>query len=89
MNHLDLGARSTLLPVGGQCLCSYALGGQAIQQMTADQRGEKSQLQDIQGQGGGRQLISNTGGKVQGAADHHEAEAKSCERHCVNMCGTT
>ena len=27
--------------------------------------------------------------KIQGAADHHGAEAKSCERHCVNMCGTT
>ena len=21
--------------------------------------------------------------------DHHGAEAKSCERHCVNMCGAT
>ena len=26
---------------------------------------------------------------IQGAVDHHGAEAKSCERHCVNMCGTT
>ena len=26
---------------------------------------------------------------IRGAVDHHRAEAKSCERHCVNMCGTT
>ena len=45
--------RSTLLPVGGRCLCPYALAGQAIQQMTTDQRRENSQLQDIQGQEGG------------------------------------
>ena len=67
-------ARSTLLPVGGRCLFPSALAGQAIQQMTTDQRGENSQLQDIQGQEGGRELVW----KVQDAADHHRAEAKSC-----------
>ena len=53
LNHLDLGARSALLPAGGRCLYAYALAGQAIQQTTTDQRGENSQLQDIQGQEGG------------------------------------
>ena len=26
--------------------------------------------------------------EIQGAVDHHGAEAKSCQRHCVNMCDT-
>ena len=26
---------------------------------------------------------------IQGAVDHHGAEAKGCKRHCVNMYGTT
>ena len=38
---------------------------------------------------GGRECLWNISGKIQGAADHHGAEAKSCERHYVNMCGTT
>ena len=38
---------------------------------------------------GGRELIWYTCQEIQGAVDHHGAEAKSCERHCVNMCGTT
>ena len=69
------GARSALLPFGGRCLCNYALVGHALQQKATDQRGENSQLQDIQGQNGGRECLWNTGGKVQGAADHHGAEA--------------
>ena len=48
-NHLDLGGRSTLLPPGRRCLCSYALVSQALQQKTTDQRRESSQLQNIQG----------------------------------------
>ena len=55
--------------------------------MTTDQRGESSQLQDIQGQEGGRELIWYTCQQFQGAVDYHGAEA--IERHCVNMCGTT
>ena len=69
--------------------CTYALAGQAIQQTTTGQRGENGQLQDIQGHEGGWEFIWNSGWKVQGAADHHGAEAKSCERHCVKICGTT
>ena len=57
--------------------------------MTTDQGGENSQLQDIQGEEGGRELIWYTCQEIQGAVDHHGAEAKSCQRHCVNMCGTT
>ena len=41
------------------------------------------------GKEGGRELIWYTCQEIQGALDHHGAEAKSCERHCVNMCGTT
>ena len=57
--------------------------------MTTDLGGENSQLQDIQGQEGSRELTLYTCQQIQGAIDHHGAEAKSCERHCVNMCGTT
>ena len=57
--------------------------------MTTDQGGENSQLQDIQGEEGGRKLIWYTGPEIQGAVDHHGAEAKSCQKHHVNMCGTT
>ena len=46
---------------------------------------ENSQLQDIQGEKGGRDTCQ----AIQDAVDHHGAEAKSCERHCVNVCGTT
>ena len=37
----------------------------------------------------GRRVVENSFGILQGAGDHHGAEAKICERHCVNMCGTT
>ena len=57
--------------------------------MTTDQGGGNSQLQDIQGEEGGRELIWYTCPEIQGTFDHHGAEAKRCERHCVNMCGTT
>ena len=57
--------------------------------MTTDQGGENSQLQDIQGEEGDQELIWYTFQQIQGAVDHHGAEAKSCERHCVNICGTT
>ena len=34
-------------------------------------------------------MVENSfGQQIQGAVDHHGAEAKSSERHCVNMCGT-
>ena len=59
------------------------MAGQALQQKTTDKGGENSQLQDIQGQEG----HWNISAKVQGTAVHHGAEAKSCEGHCVNMCG--
>ena len=57
--------------------------------MTTDQRRENSQLQDIHGEENGRELIWYTCQEIQGTVDHHRAEAKSCERHYVNMCGTT
>ena len=59
------------------------------QQINLNLRRENSQLQDIQGQKGGQELIWFTSQEIQGAVDHHGAEAKSCKRHCVNMCGTT
>ena len=39
----------------------------------------------------GRRVVKNfqRDPEIQGALDHHGAEAKSCQRHCVNMCGTT
>ena len=33
--------------------------------------------------------MENSSQQIQGAVDHHGAEANSCERHCVNMCGAT
>ena len=39
------------------------------------------------GQEGGGELFWYTCKKIQVAADHHGAEAKSGQRHCVNMCG--
>ena len=57
--------------------------------MTTDQGGENSQLQDIQGEEGGRGLVWYTCQEIQGPVDHHGAEAKSSQRHCINMCGTT
>ena len=57
--------------------------------MPTDQRRANSQLQDIQLKEGGRELIWYTCQAIQGAVDHHGAEAKICERHCVDMCGTT
>ena len=39
--------------------------------MTTDQGGENSQLQDIQGEEGGRELIWYTCQEIQGAVDHH------------------
>ena len=56
-------------------------------QLTRQERIVK--LQDILGQEGGRELFRYASEKIQGAADHHGAEAKSCQRHCVNMCGAT
>ena len=56
---------------------------------TTDQGGKNSQLQDIQGEEGGRKLIWYTCQQIQGAVDNHGTEAESYERHCVNMCGTT
>ena len=47
-----------------------------------DQRRENNQLQDIQGQEGGRELIWYTCQEIQGAVDHHGAEAKSCQTLC-------
>ena len=76
-------------PAGGRRLCPDALAGQALKQTPTDQRRENSQLQDIQGEEGGRELIFYTCQEIQGAVDHHGTEAKSCTRHCVNMCGTT
>ena len=91
LNHLDLGVggKSTLLPAGGRCLHPDALAGQALQQTTTDHRIENSQPQDTQGEKGGRELIWYTCQEIQGAVSHHGAEAKSSQRHCVNMCGTT
>ena len=73
----------------GRCLCPYVLADEALQQKRTNQGRENNQLQDIQGQEGGRECLWDISGKVQGAADHHGAESKSYERHCVNMCGTT
>ena len=70
-------------------LCCHALAGQALQQKTTDQGGENSQLRDIQRQEGGQLYFLSICRKVQGTADHHGAKARSCERHCVDMCGTT
>ena len=50
--------------------------------MPTDQRRENSQLQDIQGEKGGQELIWYTGQAIQGAVDHPGAEAKSCETLC-------
>ena len=72
---LGPGGESTLLPLGGQRLCPYALVGKALQQKTTDQRRESNQ-QYIQGTEGGGECLWDTGGKVQGAADNHGAEAK-------------
>ena len=41
------------------------------------------------GEKGGRELIWYTCQAIQGAVDNHGSEGKSCERHCVNMCGST
>ena len=57
--------------------------------MPTDEGRENNQLQGIQGDKDGRELIWYTCQVIQGAVDHHGAEDKSCERHCVNMCGTT
>ena len=46
-------------------------------------------LQDIQGEEGSQELIWYNCQVIQSAVDHHGAGAKRCERHCVNMCGTT
>ena len=43
--------------LGDYAFALMSLAGQAIQQMTNDQGGENSQLQDIQGEEGGRELI--------------------------------
>ena len=51
--------------------------------------GQNCQLQDIHGEKAGQELIWYTGQVIQSAVDHHGTEAKSCDRHCVNMCGTT
>ena len=80
-------ARSTLLSIGGLCLCPYVLLGQSLQQKTTDLGRQNSQLQDIQGQEGGRECLWNISRKGQSATFHQRVEAKSCERHCVNMCG--
>ena len=55
--------------------------------MTTDQRGENSQLQDIQGKEGSQELFWYTS-KIQGIADHLEQRTKVV-RHCVNMYGVT
>ena len=65
------------------------MDGEALQQKTTDQKGENSQLQDIQGQKGGRECLWNTSGQIQGPTDHHGTKARGCEEHCVNMGGTT
>ena len=44
--------------------------------MPTDQRRENSQLQDIQGEEGGRELIWYTCQEIQGAVDHHGTEVK-------------
>ena len=79
---------------GGADLHYFLLGDDAFALMPwlvkpTDQRRENSQLQDIQGEEGGRELIWYTCQVIQGAVYHHGTEAKSCERHRVNMCGTT
>ena len=43
--------------LGDNTFCPYALAGQALQQKTTDQRRENCQLQDIQGQEGGRECF--------------------------------
>ena len=56
------GGRSTLLPLGGRCLCLYALVGKALQQKTTDWRRQNIQPQDIQG----RRVVKNTFGILVG-----------------------
>ena len=62
---------------------------QALQRKTSNEGRENSQLQDIQGQGGGQECLWNISWNSQGTTDHHGAEAKSCEGYCINVGGTT
>ena len=92
---LGLPPREPLGP-GGPDLHYFLLGDDAFALMpwlvkpySRRQLTKNSQLQDIQGEKGGRELIWYTCQVIKGAVDPHGAEAKSCQRHCVNMCGTT
>ena len=79
-NHLDLEAQICTTFLGGRCLCPYALAGQALQQKTTHQRIANYRISRS------RRVIENISGKVHSTTG---TEAKSCERHCVNMCGAT
>ena len=69
---------------------SWLVKPYSTQQMTREERIANYRIS--RGEEGGQELIWYTFQgeiqEIQGAVDYHGAEAKSCERHCVNMCDT-
>ena len=64
------------------------MAGQTLQQKKSYKGRKNSQLQNLQGQEGGRERIWHSGQQFQGTTDDHGTTTRGGERHCTDMCGT-